>query len=282
MQHGGMSIRETHENSWRTQLLPNILALALLANGHAYAGDQEAKGMQKIEGSIWYRERILLPPSAEIHVYLEDAARMDTPSEVVASTSITPHGGPPWSFSLPYDPKTLHERGRYILRVRIEADGRLLFINTQSIPAFAGDASAPLEIRVSRVPSSRPADVTEVPDVSLTDTYWKLVEIEGQEASLGAGQLELHMVLTSDGHRVRGFSGCNRFTGSYERNGDRIQLAQLASTRMACVDADAMEQEQRFLNRLREAQRFTIHGDELAIYSGDAHLVLRFLAVALH
>ena len=118
-----------------------------------------------------------------------------------------------------------------------------------------------------------------MPDVSLTDTYWRLDELDGQAAGLGAGKRELHMVLTSDGRRVRGFSGCNQFTGSYERNNGRLQFAQLASTRMACVEA--MEQEQRFLTALREAYRFTIHGDELALYSGDERLVLRFVAVAL-
>jgi heat shock protein HslJ len=48
---------------------------------------------------------------------------------------------------------------------------------------------------------------------------------------------------------------------------------------MAC--AEAMKQEQRFLSALRGVYRFTIHGDELALYTGDERLVLRFVAVAL-
>jgi putative lipoprotein len=264
---------------WWRLLLRRLFAVALFSAGGAHAGDQEAGGMETIEGSIWYRERIVLPPSAEIHVYLEDVARMDVPAEVVATTSVDPRDGPPFSFALPYDPRKLRDRGRYVLRVRIEADGRLLFINTQSVPAFAGDASAPLEIRVSRVTGSRPGEGTRVPDVSLTDTYWKLVELDGQAAALGAGERELHMVLTSEGGRVRGFSGCNRFTGSYRHSDRHLRFTQLASTRMACVET--MEQEQRFLDALGRTSRFTIQGDALALYSGDERLALRFVAVAL-
>lgn len=51
-----------NEGSWQALMPRHIFAL-----GYAHAGDQEASGMCTIEGSIWYRERIVLPPSAEIH-----------------------------------------------------------------------------------------------------------------------------------------------------------------------------------------------------------------------
>lgn len=264
---------------WWMLPLRGFFAIALFAAGFVHAGDQEAGGMKTIEGSVWYRERVALPPTAKIHAYLEDVARMDAPSDVVATMSIDPRGGPPWSFALPYDPERLHDRGRYVVRVRIEADDRLLFISTESIPAFDRDLGAPLEILVSQVPGSRRAEDTRVPDVSLTETYWKLTELGGQAAALGAGERELHMVLTGEGDRVRGFSGCNRFTGSYELRDGQLRFSQLASTRMACVEG--MEQEQRFLDALGRAMRFTIHGDGLTLYSGDEQLILRFEAVAL-
>ena len=87
------------------------------------------------------------------------------------------------------------------------------------------------------------------------------------------------MVLTSEGDHVRGFSGCNRFTGDYERNESTLRFKPLAATRMACLEG--MQQEQRFLGLLGEVARFTISGDSLALYSGDERLILRFEAVAL-
>jgi putative lipoprotein len=246
----------------------------------AYGEDADMSDMKTIEGSIWYRERMALPSNAEIRVFLEDVARMDAPSDVIATTSILPQGGPPWAFSLAYDPRKLQDRGRYVLRARIEVEGVLMFINTRQIPAFGGNADSRVEILVSRA-GGRPPDggaSAPVPDVSLTDTYWKLTEIEGQAATLGAGQREPHMVLTSEGARVGGFSGCNRFTGQYERNESQLGFRPLASTRMACLEG--MDQEQRFLQLLATTTRFTIHGDSLALYSGDERLILRFKGVA--
>ena len=68
--------------------------------GVTYGEDANTNDMKAIEGSVWYRERMALPPNAEIRISLEDVARMDVPSEVIATTRIEPQGGPPWDFSL--------------------------------------------------------------------------------------------------------------------------------------------------------------------------------------
>jgi putative lipoprotein len=256
-----------------------LFAVALAVAGVARGERQEGTGMKTIEGHVWYRERIALPPNAEILVFLEDVARMDVPSEVIATTRFEPEGGPPWMFSLEYDPHRLQDKGRYVLRARIEADGRLLFINTASIPAFQGNAGGPVQVLVSRVGGGREGKGARLPDASLTETYWKLIELDGQAAVVGAGGRELHMVLASDGSRVHGFLGCNRFTGNYQRTGGQLSFSQLASTRMACMEG--MELEQRFLDALGRTSRFRIRGDQLTLYSADGQQTMRFLAVAL-
>jgi hypothetical protein len=117
-----------------------------------------------------------------------------------------------------------------VLRARIEVEDQLMFINTRQIPAFDREAGAPTQILVSRV-GERPlggSTSTPIPNVSLTDTYWKLTEIDGQPAILGAGRRELHMVLNSEGAHVRGFSGCNRSIWprvSAPRQGDETAMA---------------------------------------------------------
>jgi putative lipoprotein len=237
--------------------------------------------MKTIEGSVFYRERIMLPPNAEITVTLEDTSKMDVAADIIATTTFPAVGGPPWGFTLGYDSTTIDSRHRYAVRARIEANGQLMFTNTTQIPAFSGAEGKPLEILVSRVSGGRggqrPASTT--PSASLTNTYWKLVELGGKPAGLGAGGRELHMVLISEGSRVRGFSGCNRFTGSYKLTDSQLRFRPLAATRMACMEG--MEQEQRFLKALGEVVRFTISGDSLALYSGNERVMLRFEAVAL-
>jgi len=225
--------------------------------------------MSKIEGTVWYRERMLLPPDAEVCITLEDVARMDVKAELIAVTRFKPQGGPPWAFTVEYDTDKIHEKGRYALRARIEANGRLIFTSTEQIPAFDRDPDKPVKILLSRVSSTKAMGNVPPPkpDASLTDTYWKLIELRGEPAVIGAGDRELHMVLITEDSRVRGFSGCNKFTGTYKVEQDHFQFSQMASTGMACMDG--MEQEQRFLSALEVTTDFKISGDSLSLHGAD-------------
>jgi len=51
---------------------------------------------------------------------------------------------------------------------------------------------------------------------SLLETYWRPVEIEGGPVMIHPGTREPHLVLSSEGNRVRGFTGCNNLTGAFE------------------------------------------------------------------
>lgn len=237
--------------------------------------------MSKVIGSVGYRERIMLRPDAVISIVLEDVARMDVKSVRIGATSFAAQGGPPWAFTLEYDPAKVHEKGQYVLRARIEANGRLLFTSTERIPAFDEDPSKPVEIMVYKVSGRSTGGVapSQKPNASLTNTYWKLIELNGEPAALGAGENELHMVLITEGNRVRGFSGCNTFMGTHRVTEDHLQFSQMASTKMACMVG--MEQEQLFLSALEGTTGFKINGDSLSLHSANGKLLLRFEAVYL-
>ena len=258
-----------------------LLIIGFLISGIAHSEIMETDGMNTIVGSVWYRERMLLPPNAEILINLEDVARADAPSELIATTRFAPEGGQPWTFSLEYDPAKLHNKGRYVLRVRIEADGRLLFTSTEHIPAFDRPPGERLKIMVSLVAGRQAGENVPPtkPDASLTNTYWKLIELNGQPVALGAGNRELHMVLTTEGDRVQGFSGCNKFTGNYQRRDDQLHFKPLASTRMACITG--MEQEKRFLDVLGNVVRYALIGESLSLHDRHDQLILRFESVYL-
>lgn len=116
-------------------------------------------------------------------------------------------------------------------------------------------------------------------NVNLTDTYWKLIELNSQPVSTGAGKKELHMVFNTENSRVAGFSGCNRFTGGYKMKGNQIEFSHMASTRMACMES--MDQEQHFLSALGNTKQFKINGEKLFMYDADGKLLFRFETVHL-
>ena len=131
-----------------------LLATMFLIGCAAGLNAPDPANMNTIEGTVWYRERMLLPPDAEVIITLEDVARMDVKSELIAETRLEPQGGPPWAFTLSYDPTKISDKGRYALRARIEADNTLMFTSTEHIPAFHGGSGQPIEILVSRVVSA--------------------------------------------------------------------------------------------------------------------------------
>ena len=70
-----------------------VLSFCVTGPAHGESTDLSHKGI--IKGGVWYREHIALPPNAKVHIILEDVARMDVASDVIAMTSFTPQGGPP-------------------------------------------------------------------------------------------------------------------------------------------------------------------------------------------
>jgi putative lipoprotein len=106
--------------------------------------------MRVISGEVWYRERIALPPGAEVIVTLEDQSRADAPATVITDYTHVVDGQGPYSFRLVYDPAAIDERMTYGLRARIEHDGELMFSSAEHIDPFIGEHGEPVRIMVSR------------------------------------------------------------------------------------------------------------------------------------
>ena len=131
-----------------------LLSALFLMGCAAGMGQVESQDVKTIQGSVWFRERMMLPPEAEVRVILEDVAKMDVKSELMAETRFKPQGGPPYSFTLSYDSAKINAKGRYALRARIEVNDKLMFTNTEHTPAFPDNTDQPIEIMVSRVKST--------------------------------------------------------------------------------------------------------------------------------
>lgn len=122
------------------------------------------------------------------------------------------------------------------------------------------------------------ADINNKPDAALTETYWKLLTLNGQKITLGAGKKELHMIL-SNTHKVNGFSGCNRFMETFESNGNRLKFGPMAATMMMC--AEAMDQEQAFLKALENAESYSINKEIFTLFDDTRIEILQFESVYL-
>jgi uncharacterized lipoprotein YbaY len=85
-----------------------------------------------VTGTLTYREKIALPPQGVvISVKVEDVSRADAPAVTIGEQIIeNPSHQVPIPFEVEYNPADIDERFTYAMRVRIEVDGKLWFINT--------------------------------------------------------------------------------------------------------------------------------------------------------
>jgi putative lipoprotein len=103
-----------------------------------------------ISGTVAYRERIALPPQAQVEVKLVDISLMDAPSTTIAEIVIEPKGQVPIPFTISYDAALIQAGRTYALQARITADGRLIFITDQIYPVMATD-DGPTDLLLKRV-----------------------------------------------------------------------------------------------------------------------------------
>lgn len=229
-----------------------------------------------ITGTALYRERIALPPGAVLEVVLEDVSRMDVKAEELGRVHQESLGAPPYEFQILFDPAQIQENHSYSVRARITVGDRLLFTSDQAYPVLTRGSGREVEIllrQVSRAPSE-PAPVVD----NLENTYWKLMRLGGEEVVMVEQQPEPHIVLRSEDHRVAGSTGCNRLTGTFTLEDDRLEFGQMVTTRMACVQG--METEAAFGAALERVRGFELIADRLALYDADGELLMELEARA--
>lgn len=113
----------------------------------------------------------------------------------------------------------------------------------------------PLSARVSLPDGRFLAGCCRIPPSPLEVTTWRLDTPDPKAAP--------PTVRFAEG-RASGFSGCNRFTGSYTRDGDAISIGPLAGTMMACPEP-RMAAEKAFLDALSGKHGVAIAGDRLTL-----------------
>ncbi len=116
------------------------------------------------------------------------------------------------------------------------------------------------------------------PDVSLTDTHWKLVEVEGQPVQVAEQMREPNLVFSGQDHRVAGSGGVNRLMGGYTLDGNSLVFSQTAMTMMA-GPPEAMQQEHAITNALQRVRTFHIVGDQLTLADESGQPVMKAIAV---
>lgn len=111
----------------------------------------------------------------------------------------------------------------------------------------------------------------------LASTEWRLASFgaAGAESPVIDGT-KITLKFGADG-RAGGSGGCNSYGGDYRERGDRLSFGQIISTKRACLEQRANEQEQRYFAALESASRFKLSDGRLTIFLGDGTSSLNFV-----
>jgi len=147
-------------------------------------------------------------------------------------------------------------------------------------PASEGVSPRPTLV-VERVVELRPRETCGARFATdpLENTYWRLTMLGAAPVVVAEQQREPSLVFHGEHHRVAGSSGCNRLTGSYAVEGQTLRFTHLAMTKMAC--AEAMQQEQAFLDALDHTAAWKVIGEHLELYDSRGTMLARFEATHL-
>ncbi|MCJ8167347.1 META domain-containing protein [Pontibacter sp. E15-1] len=112
----------------------------------------------------------------------------------------------------------------------------------------------------------KPKNLTLEKD-NIVDAYWMLVSVEGQGIQSPNNTRTAYLRLEEKESDVSGFTGCNRLSGRYTLDGQKLKLSELRTTRMACTET---ETENKMLDVLRRADNYRISGDLLTLFEGTS------------
>lgn len=108
-----------------------------------------------VTGTVFYLQRIALPPSAVVEVKLLDVSRLDAPAVTIAEQTLPTKGKQvPISFSLAYDPSKILPTHDYVVQARILVDGSPRWINTSRYAVITQGNLTQVDVRVDRVNSN--------------------------------------------------------------------------------------------------------------------------------
>ncbi len=138
--------QETERDEERASVAASAAAAGV---GGAAAGAAAAGRDVVVSGTVWYRERIALPPEGVVAtVQLRDVSKADAAAPLLAEHVIETPGQVPIEFSLHVERAVLEPPARASLSAQIVVDGRLAWVSDTHNPVTLDAPTTGLSVMV--------------------------------------------------------------------------------------------------------------------------------------
>ncbi len=266
---------------YRFPILALVVGVFLVACSSAATPRSPGTDETLVSGSVTYDEDVTLPPDAAVDVWIVDLTPGIVAGVIPAQTTIEAGNvRPPIPFKLRIDPGRVFADHDYVIKAVIRSGGETLFEMPNDFRVLTQGRPTRVDVWVKklgvtgavpgRAAAAAPGPVSDQAD--LAGTLWRVQDLGGEGVPADAeGTLDF-----AEAGRIAGRAFCNRYSGQVQISGSSIRVGPLAVTKMACGQA-ANERESRFLQALQGAERYTVDGSTLAIYSAGSDRPLRLV-----
>lgn len=229
-----------------------VLTLLLLMVGPGAAAAAEDL---TFSGDVTYRQRIALPPNAQLRVTLVTLGTDGEAKPVAGATAlISTPGQVPLAFAFDVRSNVVSASGQYGLSAEILSGNIVVFRDAAPVPVDI-EAIAPVTIIVHPLPV--PAEPVATLDImpAIFETEWAVDSIGGTPVLPTA----IPTLSIAPEGRAGGHGGCNSYFAEAAFANDGLTFGPVAGTRMACAP-DVMTQEAALFAALAATRAYRIDG----------------------
>lgn len=219
-------------------------------SGKSVKWSRSFQKVKSLEGTLFFRERMMLPPEVTVSVQLKGKDGV-----VVGQSIASASGHAELAFCVDYLASDLKEEAG------IEA---AVFYGSE--PLFASPEGTVVKLDERPAVLLHHAVPSQSKNVSLKDTYWRLKELDGKPAESFAEQPEAHLILRDKGQAI-GSDGCNNFFMNWEGEGENMSFQPGGATLRICPNG--AEQAQKMLQMFPSVKSWNITGGQLELRSDD-------------
>lgn len=139
----------------------------------------------------------------------------------------------------------------------------------------SGQSSSTKTSGQSSAAASRPTSTSTMSNKPLTETNWKVVELNGQNVQ-GKTAKEMYFFFDPSSAQFKSHSGCNLVIGEAKRpGGNSLQFTNIINSSQECstptIDAD-------FLNAVQSVRQYTITGNTLLLKKDSTTVLIKCVA----
>ena len=112
--------------------------------------------------------------------------------------------------------------------------------------------------------------------LTLKNTRWQATGINNGRGGVVSNSITHLVTAQFSDNEIKGNASCNQFSANYEVNKQQLKIGPARTTRKYCAEEGVMEQEQQFLQALKQTTKYEIKADQLRLRNAKGSLQLSF------